>query len=155
MWNFKYFNGTTIKSFSICVNSNITHEQHYNKSKLNKDEGYNIINNKINELKKEFNDSKIIDIKLIDYIKLSDYNKRSLYQINNYNNINWNKKDVDIDPYILGCWLGDGDMYGKGFTSPDIEVIKSFVNFTDKINCDITHHKSYNHDGYHYSIRRK
>jgi hypothetical protein len=155
MWNFKYFNGTTIKSFSICVNSNITHEQHYNKSKLNKDEGYNIINNKINELKKEFNDSKIIDIKLIDYIKLSNYNKRSLYQINNYNNINWNKKNVDIDPYILGCWLGDGDMYGKGFTSPDIEVIKSFVNFTDKINCDVTHHKSYNHDGYHYSIRRK
>ena len=30
--------------------------------------------------------------------------------------INWTKKDVEMDPYLLGMWLGDGLSDGSGFS---------------------------------------
>lgn len=35
------------------------------------------------------------------------------------------KKDLDIDPYLLGLWLGDGDRYGRIETA-DVEVLSSY-----------------------------
>ena len=29
----------------------------------------------------------------------------------------WEKKEVYLDPYVLGLWLGDGFQPGKGFWS--------------------------------------
>ena len=153
-WYFNYFNGKTISQISIETNEDLTNI-HFNRSRINKTEGFKIISTKLEELKKTYNNSNIIDIKLEDYLKLSNYAKRGLYMISNINCINWEKKKVPLDPYILGAWLGDGDQAGKGFTSCDEEIIKRFVIWSDTINAEITHHSNKNHDGYHYSIRRK
>ena len=76
--------------------------------------------------------------------------------INNLNNINWEKKDIPIDPYIFGAWLGDGDHTGGGFTTIDDEIVKSFAIWADTINAEITHQpNSGREDCYHYGIRRK
>jgi len=48
-----------------------------------------------------------IDIKLEDYLKLSNSFKEKLYMISNINCIEWKKQDVIIDPYKLGRWLGN------------------------------------------------
>jgi DNA gyrase/topoisomerase IV subunit B/DNA gyrase/topoisomerase IV subunit A len=147
-WYFNYFNGSTIASCGIITNE-------LEKTKINKTEGLNIITVELNKLKTKYNTSKIIDIKIADYIKLSNYNKKSLFMISNTKCINWAKQDVPIDPYIFGACFGDGVHLGKGFTSVDEEIIKSFVILGHTINVEITHHKNKNHDGYHYSIREK
>jgi len=48
-----------------------------------------------------------VDIKLEDYLKLSDSLKEKLYMISNINCIEWKKQNVTIDPYKLGRWLGN------------------------------------------------
>lgn len=42
--------------------------------------------------------------------------------------INFNEIDVEIDPYVMGCLLGDGCFRGNkvGFTTGDIEIIDTF-----------------------------
>jgi hypothetical protein len=103
-----------------------------------------------------YNCSDIIDIKLEDYMNLSNYNKRSLMMVNNTKCINWEKKDVPIDPYIFGAWLGDGDHNGHGFTTIDEDIVKAFALWADTINAEITHHPNSGRDDcYHYGIRRK
>jgi replicative DNA helicase len=40
--------------------------------------------------------------------------------------VTWNKKEVKIDPYILGVWLGDGDYNKTAITNTDKEIIESW-----------------------------
>lgn len=152
---FNYFNGNTIKGYSITFNDNITDSDHFNRSNISRKDANNILIEKVKKLQQIYSSSTIIDIKIEDYLKLSKFNRRGLYMISNLSCIEWEKKDVSIDPYILGAWLGDGDHMGKGFTSCDEEIIKSFVVWLKTIGAEVSHHASYNHDGYHYSIRRK
>ena len=153
-WVLYYFNGTTIKEKTIRVKRGDNINNIYNKSELSKEEAYDIILDFKNNLKIDF--SKIIDIKLDDYLKLSKTNKRKLFMVSNLNNINWGKKSVPLDPYILGAWLGDGDHAGNGFTTIDDEIVKKFALWADTVNCEITHQRNSGRDDcYHYGIRRK
>ena len=34
------------------------------------------------------------------------------------------ERDLPIDPYVLGAWLGDGSSYGNGFTTADQEILQ-------------------------------
>lgn len=50
----------------------------------------------------------ILDIQIQDYLKLPDDIKQNLHGFK-CESINWEKQDVQFDPYILGLWLGDGN----------------------------------------------
>ncbi len=154
-WNFRYFDGSQIKQVTIVTNQNISNSDHFNKSKLTREEGYKKIVEIYNKFSNIYDTNKIIDIKIKDYMKLSKHNKKGIYQIYNINTIQWEKQNVPIDPYIYGVWLGDGDHNGKGFTSMDIEIVEAFVNWGNKNYMEVIHHKNNNHDGYHYTLRRK
>lgn len=67
------------------------------------------------------------------------------------------KKDVDIDPYILGYWLGDGNSGNAGITSEEYEVVCYFKEYCEKINCDIIQNKDSitTRHSLHYSISGK
>lgn len=52
-------------------------------------------------------DNITIDLTIKTYLALSDDVRNNLY-IFKSDGINWEKKDVAIDPYTLGMWLGDG-----------------------------------------------
>ena len=154
-WLLYYFDGKTLIEKSVRVkNDNNINNTSYNISKLSKTQAYDKILNIKNNLKNDF--SNLIDIKLEDYLKLSKTNKKKLFMVSNINNINWEKKPVPLDPYILGAWLGDGDHLGSGFTTIDDEIVKRFAIWADTINCEVTHQKnSGRNDCYHYGIRRK
>jgi hypothetical protein len=155
MWYIIYYDNKSIKQKSFQTDKS-TNNNHYNASKLTKEEAYEKINEFRNTIIKEYGDSKIIDIKLCDYIQLSNTNKDDLYMLNNINNIKWDYKPVPINPYIFGAWLGDGDHNGHGFTSIDDEIIRTFAIYADTINAEITHHPNHGReDCYHYGIRRK
>lgn len=48
--------------------------------------------------------------------------------------VNFNEKPLKIDPYILGCLIGDGYFKRRSVTTPDIEIIDYFKN---NIKCNI------------------
>ena len=128
---------------SFCNRSSLT--RHYNSTK-SKDEGYI----EILEFQKTINDDNIVDIDIKEYLKLDDRVKHLLkgFKLNNY--IKWDKKDVLLDPYILGMWLGDGLASGYGFAGEDIELINEWRLWCIKNNCEIVHN---NRDSF--TIRKK
>jgi DNA gyrase/topoisomerase IV subunit B len=60
-------------------------------------------------------DNNIIDISIKDYLKLPKYIKESLAGVR-AKCVNWEYKDIELDPYVLGLWLGDGYSNGYGYS---------------------------------------
>ena len=151
LMNYLDINTKTIKSKRKGT-SLISDSKHFNKSKLSKDDALLMM--------KEFADSIpntcIIDINIQEYLKLPSSVKRNLKGVLNQSVINWPEHKVDIDPYILGSWLGDGMSDCHAFTSIDSEIIKSWSIWLDSIGCEVKHCENYNdHEGCTYYIRRK
>lgn len=164
-WHANYFDNVEMKSKTKSFRTNMsTNNNHFNMSKLSKEQAYNKIKLFIDNI--TFPD--IIDIKLSDYLRLSNTDKCYLYSIKNKTAIEWYDRSLPINPYILGVWLGDGNADGSGLTSADEEIIKEYVYYADTINCELVHDKNgietkttkYKtkgdiHENYHYGIRQK
>ena len=118
----------------------------HNKSFLTKEDGFIKINKMLENIEKD----DIIDIAIKDYLKLDNETKHHLkgFKLNDY--IKWTRKEVAIDPYILGMWLGDGFSNGFGFAGEDIELINEWHLWCIKNNCEIVHN---NRDSF--TIRKK
>lgn len=152
-WTFSYFdhNCMNIKSKSIStIESGSTTT--YNKSKLTKDAAFLQINSDANNIIA----SEIIDIKICDYMKLSKSNKDKMQSLVNSNIIDWEYTPVEIDPYVLGIWLGDGNSDASGIAGSDIEIIQAYALWLDTIGCELVHDKNgKDHENSHYSVRTK
>jgi hypothetical protein len=100
-----------------------------------------IINNK------NTNDN-IIEIAVKDYIQLSEKKKGFLkgYKVP----VEFPEKELPIDPYIIGYWLGDGHSNHTTITSQDSTVVYYFAQNIRKYNLDFTYTSNY-----HYSITGK
>ena len=98
-------------------------------------------------------DNNTINMPVLEYLKLSDESKKLLYGYKIEKPVNWEHKDVEIDPYILGMWLGDGTKNGRTFTSDDYQLVDYWNNWAEKNNMDINMYL----DGtnIHYGIRKK
>lgn len=69
---------------------------------------------------------------------------RECYALEKVNGIEFEHKDVLIDPYIFGLWIGDGNKDSARFTNPDIEVIDALKEFANANNlvCNIYNHST-------------
>lgn len=69
---------------------------------------------------------------------------RECYALEKVNGIEFEHKDVLIDPYIFGLWIGDGDKDSARFTNPDIEIIDALKEFANANNlvCNIYNHST-------------
>ena len=111
--------------------------------------------NLILEFSKSISDDNTIDINVQEYIKLPISIKHHLKGIINSKIINWEEQPVDIDPYILGMWLGDGMSDGHAFASMDNELIQSWCLYLDTIGCEVCHVKNIPpHENHSFYIRR-
>lgn len=72
----------------------------------------------------------ILEIAVKDYLKLSKNkkDKLKLYRVA----VNFVEKELPIDPYIIGYWLGDGTSLLSQITTEDEEVVEHFKNFCIK-----------------------
>ena len=61
-----------------------------------------------------FDDDDTLDITIENYLKLNQTTKAQLVLFK-VEGIHWTKKEVEMDPYLLGMWLGDGLSNGTGF----------------------------------------
>jgi hypothetical protein len=86
--------------------------------------------------------NKIGDILIItvdDYLKLSVNIKRILYMYKEP--IIFDHNDVDLEPYMLGLWLGDGTSAKPAITNIDKEIIDYIYDFADAYKLKINFHK--------------
>ena len=77
------------------------------------------------------NDTVDVQVKYYIHKNMKNYNL-SLYRPDG---VTFDGKDVDLDPYMLGYWLGDGISKGSLFVTPDQEVIDYFESELPKIDC--------------------
>ena len=99
-------------------------------------------NNK-NEKEKEANDlfnwvlithpEQILEIAVKDYIKLSNKKKHILkgYKVP----VEFPHRDLEIDPYMIGFWLGDGTASQPEITNQDSTIIKYFKENLQQYKC--------------------
>lgn len=81
----------------------------------------------------------IYDIPILQYINLPKHVQNILFSYRLSIPVLWEHKKIDIEPYILGCWLGNGYKDGKGFVSTDIEPIIEWCEWAYKNDAIITH----------------
>ena len=93
-------------------------------------------------LKKAKSDrGKIIKISVDEYLK-----KQARWKINYYTyhvGVDFPEQKVNIDPYILGHWLGDGTSAGTRFTSADQEIVDYYSEYFNGTGLMVTHTEKY------------
>lgn len=92
-----------------------------------------------------------IHISIEEYLKNAS-NKSYACAFHGYktSKINWSSKDVNIDPYLLGLWLGDGYSNGLSIASNDTEIVSFLLDWCDKNECELVHA-----DAYKFTIKRR
>lgn len=84
------------------------------------------------------NENNITNISVIDYLNKSENFRVSNkgYKVNNLSFDDKNK-DLNIDPYFLGLWLGDGDSDKICITNIDDEILYYIESYSDKLNLQL------------------
>lgn len=135
-WKMKYFDHDlqVVICKSIKISDTITSEQarleleNYKKTILTSDE---------------------IEITVDKYLKLNKSTRYSLYGFKS-NGANWDYQEVELDPYLLGVWLGDGTHSLPAIASNDIEIQEYILKWCDNNDAELVHQ-----DKYIFKIRRR
>ena len=92
-----------------------------------------------------FDDDDTLDITIENYLKLNKTTKDYLVLFK-VEGIHWPKKDVEMDPYLLGLWLGDGFSAGTGFAlnyKTDFETLAYWEKWAQENEAIITKDNRY------------
>lgn len=73
------------------------------------------------------NKGKIVNISVEEYEKLPKTRKHTLKLYRS--GVDFEDRDVKLDPYILGTWLGDGHSDRFAITTPDLELVSAYEEF--------------------------
>jgi len=87
-------------------------------------------------------DDDVIDIRLQKYLELPENVRKSMYCFYS-DGVNWSKRQVSLDPYILGMWLGDGLSTCKGFATADKELLEYWIEWGKQNDAEVTHYDRY------------
>lgn len=95
----------------------------------------------------------IIDISISDYLNTPARVKDHLkcFKVP----INFNEKEILIDPYWLGLWLGDGNKRNTSIDNPEPEIINYCTNYAEKLNLKFSCVKDPREKCYRSSISQK
>jgi DNA-directed RNA polymerase beta subunit len=92
--------------------------------------------------KSTIDDDNVIDITIEKYLSLPENVQKDLY-IFKSDGINWEYKEVALDPYILGMWLGEGLLCGYGFVTADQELLDKWIEWGDNNDAIIKQIRKY------------
>jgi hypothetical protein len=83
----------------------------------------------------------VIEIAVKDYLKLSEKKKAMLkgYKVP----VDFPEKELPIDPYMIGYWLGDGTTRESAITSQDSRVLYYFAKNLPKYKVSLIHRIGY------------
>lgn len=94
---------------------------------------------RLEEFLLNIDNNNIIDINIKDYFNVTKSLKPQLKGIRG-ECVNWEQKDVLLDPYVLGLWLGDGMKSGYAYSCDgknDYELIDYLTNWGLKNDANI------------------
>jgi len=88
----------------------------------------------------ETNDN-VYEVAVKDYLELSDKKKGFLkgYKVG----VDFPEKELPMDPYMIGYWLGDGTSRESSITSQDSTVLHYFAKNLQKYNLALLHRSVY------------
>ena len=106
-------------------------------TKMDKKNTYAYINNK------KYKKYDIVDISVLDYLNLSKSVQSRLkgFKVG----VEFEKKEVQFDPYILGLWLGDGTSRNTGITNQDSAILKYLYENLHKYGLYLAHKQNYDY----------
>ena len=93
----------------------------------------------LEEFCEKLSDCSIFDIDIEDYMKLNETTKLRLAGVR-ADCVQWPKKEVKFDPYLLGLWLGDGysSGYAMAINDPkDPEILDYLTKWCNNNDADI------------------
>lgn len=86
----------------------------------------------------------VIDMPLKDYMNLpNSYHGRGGILLGYRVGVDFPYKEVDIDPYFLGYWLGDGSSNNCSITTIENCVVDYCYKYAEKLNLNIRYGKDY------------
>lgn len=91
----------------------------------------------------EIQDNLIVDIPLQKYIQVSKGYKSKLHGFKVP--VDFEEKPLELDPYMLGVWLGDGHQNTCCITNQDASILKYFRDNLPKYNCYLSFQNSSNY----------
>jgi uncharacterized protein YeeX (DUF496 family) len=91
----------------------------------------------------------IIKITVNDYLKITESRKKGFMGFTS-KGINWDYQEIELDPYLLGIWLGDGTHSLPAIASNDIEIQEYLLNWCDNNDAELVHQ-----DKFIFKIRRR
>ena len=104
--------------------------------KQNKGIDYRVNRSHILSLKRSRNEGDhkhgdVLNIEISDYIDKSDKFKSNYkgYKVS----VDFREKDLEVDPYFLGLWLGDGRSSDVRIATQDEEVVAYLESYADKL----------------------
>jgi len=85
----------------------------------------------------------VYEIAVKDYLKISNKQKGFLkgYRVP----VDFPEKELPIDPYMIGYWLGDGTSCRSAITSQDSTVLYYFAKNLPQYNLSLSHHSKYDY----------
>ncbi len=98
------------------------------------------------------NFEEVIELTVDEYMKLPDPTKKHMMGFKS-SGIHWPSKDIQLDPYIFGLWLGDGINDGMSFAinaEADPEIITNILKWCEENKAELVHDEAYR-----YRIRRR
>jgi len=140
-----------IRGHKVIRNSNRTDRKYthivefLNREEMKLQEKYFNSLNEAEEFINTFEDDDTLDITIEKYLKLNKRTKDSLVLFK-VEGIHWTKKEVEMDPYLLGMWLGDGLSDGTGFAlnyKTDNETLAYWEKWAEENEAHITKGKRY------------
>jgi len=140
-----------IRGHKVIRNSNRTDRKYthivefLNREEMKLQEKYFNSLNEAEEFINTFEDDDTLDITIEKYLKLNKRTKDSLVLFK-VEGIHWTKKEVEMDPYLLGMWLGDGLSDGTGFAlnyKTDHETLAYWEKWAEENEAHITKGKRY------------
>ena len=94
-----------------------------------------LLNEKILNQMSDFN------ISVKDYLKLPKFLQRNSlsYKVG----VEFPEKNIPIDPYIIGLWLGDGDSNSSAITNQDSVILKYLTSKLGEYDCYLQYRSNY------------
>ena len=102
---------------------------------------------------KDLKKGQIVDISVKDYLNLpASFHKRGGPLLGYRVPIDFETNEIDLDPYMIGYWLGDGDNRKPKISCQDSVVLHYFAKTLPKYGCSLTYSSQYD---YYISGERK
>lgn len=84
-------------------------------------------------------------VPVCDFVTFPKYIQEDFFAHRRSSGLDFPKKEVLIDPYLFGTWLGDGGKSDLSITTPDKEIIDYWENYCSKFDLQHKVYGDYTH----------